>query len=107
MAGIFVFSEDSALAKQLLTPALELKQQLSQPVTAVTSSEADAKELAAFGRDKVLVLQSASGWTEGLSEAICGLVSGGGASYFPGRGHAARQACRRLCGCKAERRDEH
>ena len=74
MAGIFVFSEDSALAKQLLTPALELKQQLSQPVTAVTFSEADAKELAPLGVDRVLVLQAASGWTEGLSEAVYDLV---------------------------------
>jgi electron transfer flavoprotein alpha subunit len=82
MPGIFVFSEDSTLAKQLLTPALELKQSLSQPVTAVTLSEADAKELAALGADKVLVLQSSSDWTEGLSEAIHGLVSGAGASIF-------------------------
>lgn len=74
MAGIFVFSEDSALAKQLLTPALELKQQLSQPVTAVTFSEADAKELAPLGVDRVLLLQAASGWTEGLSEAVYDLV---------------------------------
>src|SRR5208337_3846069 len=82
MPGIFVFSEDSALAKQLLTPALELKQQLSQPVTAVTTSEADAKELAALGADKVVVLQSTSGWAEGLSEAIYGLVSSVGAGIF-------------------------
>ena len=74
MAGIFVFSEDGALSKQLLTPALELKQQLSQPVTAVTFSEADAKELAPLGVDRVLVLQAASGWTEGLSEAVYDLV---------------------------------
>lgn len=82
MPGIFVFSEDSALGKQLLTPALELKQSLSQPVTALTSNEADAKELAALGADKVLVLQSTSGWTEGLSEAIYGIVSSAGANIF-------------------------
>ena len=82
MAGIFVFSEDSALAKQLLTPALDLKQSLSQPVTAVTTTEADAKELAALGADKVVVLQSASGWAEGLSEAIYGSVSTAGAGIF-------------------------
>ena len=82
MAGIFVFSEDSALAKQLLTPALDLKQSLSQPVTAVTTTEADAKELAALGADKVVVLQSTSGWPEGLSEAIYGLVSAAGAGIF-------------------------
>lgn len=82
MPGIFVFSEESALCKQLLTPALELKQSLSQPVTALTLNEADAKELAALGADKVLVLQSASGWTEGLAEAIYGIVSGAEASIF-------------------------
>lgn len=82
MPGIFVFSEDSALAKQLLTPALDLKQSLSQPVTAVTTTEADAKELAALGADKVVVLQSASGWTEGLSQAIYALVSGVGATVL-------------------------
>jgi len=82
MAGICVFSEDSALAKQLLTPALELKQSLSQPVTALTTTEADAKELAALGADKVVVLQSTSGWAEGLSEAIYHLVSSTGAGIF-------------------------
>lgn len=82
MPGIFVFSEDSALAKQLLTPALDLKQSLSQPVTAVTTTEADANELAALGADKVVVLQSASRWTEGLSQAIYALVSGAGATVL-------------------------
>jgi len=82
MAGIFIFSEDSALAKQLLTPALDLKQSLSQSVTAVTTTEADAKELAALGADKVVVLQSTSGWAEGLSEAIYNLVSTAGAAIF-------------------------
>ncbi len=82
MAGIFIFSEDSALGKQLLTPALELKQSLSQPITALTVSEADAKELAALGADKALLLQPAGGWTEALSEAIYRLVSGAGASIF-------------------------
>jgi electron transfer flavoprotein alpha subunit len=82
MAGIFVFSEDSALGKQLLTPALELKQSLSQPITALTLTEADAKDLAALGADKVLALQSASGWPEGLSEAIYGFISAAGATIF-------------------------
>ena len=82
MAGIFIFSEDGALGKQLLTPALELKQSLSQPITALTVNEADAKELAALGADKALVLQPAGGWTEALSEAIYRLVSGAGASIF-------------------------
>ena len=31
-------------------------------------------ELAALGADKVLVLQSAAGWVEGLAETVYGLV---------------------------------
>lgn len=82
MPGIFVFSEDVALAKELLTPALELKQSLSQPVTVLAISEKDAKELAASGADKVIVLEAATAWPEGLSEAISGLLSAAGASVF-------------------------
>jgi len=82
MPGIFVFSEESALAKQLLTPALELKQSLFQPVTALSLTETDAKQLAALGADKAVALQSAAEWVEGLSEEIAGLVSAAGASVF-------------------------
>ncbi|MTJ83036.1 MAG: electron transfer flavoprotein subunit alpha/FixB family protein [Telmatospirillum sp.] len=74
MTGIFIFSEDRALAKQLLTPALELKQALGQPVTALALDGEAAAELAGHGADKVLVLQSASGWVEGLGDAVAGLV---------------------------------
>jgi electron transfer flavoprotein alpha subunit len=82
MPGIFVFSEDATLAKQLLTPALELKQSLSQPVTALSLTEDGAKELAALGADKAIWLQSDAAWPEGLSEAISGLLSSAGASVF-------------------------
>ena len=82
MPGIFVFSEDLTLAKQLLTPALELKQSLSQPVTALSLSENDAKELAALGADKVITLQSSAAWPEALSEAISALVTSAGATVF-------------------------
>jgi electron transfer flavoprotein alpha subunit len=82
MPGIFVFSEDATLAKQLLTPALELKQSLSQPVTALSLSEEGAKELAALGADKVITLQSSAAWPEALSEAISGLVTDAGVTVF-------------------------
>jgi electron transfer flavoprotein alpha subunit len=75
MAGIFVFSEDAELGKQLLTPALELKKSLTQPIIALAPSESDAKDLAALGADKVVVLQSASKWVDGLAEAIYTQVS--------------------------------
>jgi electron transfer flavoprotein alpha subunit len=82
MPGIFVFSEDAALAKQLLTPALQLKQSLSQPVTAVSLSEAGVKDLAALGADKVIALEPGNAWAEGLSEAIASLLSTAGATVF-------------------------
>jgi electron transfer flavoprotein alpha subunit len=75
MAGIFIFSEDSALAKQLLAPALELKTSLGEPVTALTLSQSDAKELAALGADKAVVLESSSKWADGFAEAIYTQVS--------------------------------
>jgi electron transfer flavoprotein alpha subunit len=75
MAGIFVFSEDSALAKQLMTPALELKKSLNQPITALALTETDATALATLGADKVVFLQSTSKWPDGFAEAIYSQVS--------------------------------
>ena len=82
MPGIFVFSEDVALAKQLLTPAFELKQWLSQPVTALSLNDADANDLIALGADKAIALQSNAAWPEALSEAIFSLLSTAAASVF-------------------------
>jgi electron transfer flavoprotein alpha subunit len=82
MAGIFVFSEDSALAKQLLTPALELKKSLNEPISALALKESDAIELATLGADKVIVLQSSNSWVEGFSEAIYSQVSSSAASIL-------------------------
>jgi electron transfer flavoprotein alpha subunit len=82
MPGIFVFSEDTMLAKQLLTPALELKQSLSQPITVLSMRETDAKDLAELGADKVLTLASTAAWPEALSDAISGLLTAAGASVF-------------------------
>jgi electron transfer flavoprotein alpha subunit len=82
MPGIYVFSEDSALAKQLLTPALELKKSLGQLIIALALDEAEAKELAALGADKVVVLNSAGTCPEGFAEAIYSRVSANGASVL-------------------------
>jgi len=56
MAGIFIFSEDRALAAQLLTPALELKAALGEPLIALARDAAQATELSTLGPDKVLVV---------------------------------------------------
>jgi electron transfer flavoprotein alpha subunit len=82
MAGIFVFSEDHALAGQLLTPALELKKSLAQPVVAIALNETDAKSLASLGADKVILLQSAGKWVEGFAEVIYAQVKAAEASIL-------------------------
>jgi electron transfer flavoprotein alpha subunit len=82
MAGIFVFSEDHALAGQLLTPALELKKSLAQPVIAFALCEQDAKALAALGADKVVVLQSSGKWVEGFADAVYTQVKAAEASIL-------------------------
>lgn len=74
MNGIFLFSEDTALAKQLLAPALALKFALGQPITALVVDASAAAELTVLGADKVLVLESPTGWVEGLAETIYGLA---------------------------------
>ncbi|HVP65496.1 MAG TPA: electron transfer flavoprotein subunit alpha/FixB family protein [candidate division Zixibacteria bacterium] len=70
MPGIIVFSEDGALVQQLLTPALELKKSLNQPVTALTTNETAANTLATLGADLVVLLKAANSTTEALAPEI-------------------------------------
>lgn len=77
MAGIFVFSEDPALARQLLTPGLELKAALGQPLVALTQSPDEAQALAGLGADRVIVLKGA-GTAEALAPAVATLVAQAG-----------------------------
>ncbi|BDU73275.1 electron transfer flavoprotein subunit alpha/FixB family protein [Mesoterricola silvestris] len=74
MAGIFVFSEDPALTRQLLTPGLELKRALAQPLVALTRSSAEAGALAGLGADRVVLLRGA-GAPEALAPAVAALAS--------------------------------
>lgn len=77
MAGIFVFSEDPALARQLLTPGLELKAALGQPLVVLTQSQDEAQALAGLGADRVIVLKGA-GTPEALAPAVAALVAQAG-----------------------------
>jgi len=70
MPGIIVFSEDGALAQQLLTPALELKKTLAQPVAAITIDENTAKTLATLGADSVVLLKAEKATPEALAPEI-------------------------------------
>ncbi|MDR3762953.1 MAG: electron transfer flavoprotein subunit alpha/FixB family protein [Acidobacteriota bacterium] len=100
MAGVFVFSEDLALARQLLTPALELKASLGEPLVALTTSEAGAKELAALGADRAIWLKTEAA-PEQLALALADLLGKEQASVVLVGGtlrgkHVASQVAARL-----------
>jgi electron transfer flavoprotein alpha subunit len=82
MAGIIVFSEDPALARQLLTPGLALAEALAQPLVALTASPAEAETLAALGAERVLVLEAEQTHPEALAPAIADLLAKEGTSVF-------------------------
>jgi len=79
MAGIWFFSEDSNLAKELATPAIEMAKQMGQQVAAITLDGEGAKELAALGVTKVIVLQSSSSWVEAYEQAVTDVLQAEGA----------------------------
>ncbi|MDD4588107.1 MAG: electron transfer flavoprotein subunit alpha/FixB family protein [Heliobacteriaceae bacterium] len=72
MAGIWVYSEDVALVKQLLTIGREVAGTLNKPVAALTLSEADAADLAA---ETVYVLKGQNPWPESYVQAIADLAA--------------------------------
>jgi len=80
MPGIFVFSEDLALAGQLLTPGLALAQALAQPLVALATGQAEAETLAGLGADRALVLKAERSAPEALAPAIAELLAREGAS---------------------------
>ncbi|WP_371381088.1 electron transfer flavoprotein subunit alpha/FixB family protein [Sporomusa aerivorans] len=82
MPGIWIYSEDSAVARQLLTAGLTLKQSMQQPVNVLTLEESDAPGLILAGADKVVVLKGTNPWPESYSAAIETLLKEEQASVF-------------------------
>lgn len=70
MAGIWVYSEDTNVAKQLLTAGKLLTESLQQPLCALTLEESAAAELVACGADKVIVLKGEGIWPESYAAAV-------------------------------------
>jgi len=75
MPGIFIFSENNAVAMQLLTPGLELKQVMQQPLCVIMAGSEAPEKFIAAGADKVFVLQAEKIWPEGLAVAIADLAA--------------------------------
>jgi electron transfer flavoprotein alpha subunit len=74
MAGIWVYSEDDVVAKQLLTLGRELADKMQQQLCALTLSAAAASSLVAAGADKVFVLEGASSWPESYARPVAELA---------------------------------
>ncbi|UWG98093.1 electron transfer flavoprotein subunit alpha/FixB family protein [Dehalobacter sp. DCM] len=70
MQGIWIYSEDSTIAKQLLTAGLNLKEAMNQPLGVITLDAGQAKSLIDSGADKVVVLKGENNWPESYAEAI-------------------------------------
>jgi len=75
MAGIWVYSEDIVLIKQMLTLGRQLADQMGQPLWALMLDQQEAKSLIAAGADKVCVLKGASNWPESYAQAVVDLAA--------------------------------
>jgi electron transfer flavoprotein alpha subunit len=75
MAGIWIFSEDGQIARQLLTPGRDLASRLNTQLCAVTINAEEPSSLVACGADRVFVLQGENAWPESYAQPIAELVS--------------------------------
>lgn len=75
MAGIWIYSEDTIVAQQIMTMARPLAVQLGQQLCVMTIYEQDAPEFVAAGANKVYVLKSDSAWPESYAPAVAALAA--------------------------------
>ncbi|SDD59524.1 electron transfer flavoprotein subunit alpha/FixB family protein [Sporomusa acidovorans] len=74
MPGIWIYSEDSVVARQLLTAGQELKKTMQQPVNIITLNDEAVQCLASAGADKVFLLKGANPWPESYAAAIADML---------------------------------
>jgi len=75
MPGIYIFSENSAVSRQLISAGLELKSAMEQPVVVLTTSADDAAGYFAAGADRVIVMQGSNPWPESYATGISDIVA--------------------------------
>ena len=80
MPGIWIYSEDGNVARQLMRAGQELKQALGQPLYAITLAENEAAGLVAAGAEEVYVLTGAGDWPEHYAGEIAALLEKAAAS---------------------------
>ncbi len=75
MSGIWIYSEDSVIAKELLTAGLELKASMGQSVGVITLAGDEQNAFIAAGADKVCILKGQNPWPESYAGAVADVVS--------------------------------
>ena len=100
MSGIWIYSEDINVAKEMVTLAKELAEKNNQVIGAVTLNEEAAQELAGLGVSKVIVMKGSSDWAEAYDRPLTELLQAEGAEIVliggtvSGKYMAARAAAR-------------
>lgn len=74
MAGVWVFSEDILLEKQLMGIGVTLANKLNKPLRALCFQKDDAAGLIACGAAEVCVLEGANPWFEGNAASVAKLA---------------------------------
>lgn len=74
MSGIWIYSEDSMIAKQLLTAGLELKASMGQPVGVITLDSQEQQNFINAGADKVCILKGQNPWPESFAGAVAEFI---------------------------------
>jgi electron transfer flavoprotein alpha subunit len=74
MPGIWIYSEDNGIARQLLTAGQQLKAAMDQPLGVITLDSKEQQKLIAAGADIVCVLQGENIWPESFAKAVADII---------------------------------
>jgi electron transfer flavoprotein alpha subunit len=74
MPGIWIYSEDNGIARQLLTAGQQLKAAMDQPLGVITLDSKEQQKLIAAGADIVCVLQGENVWPESFAKAVADII---------------------------------
>lgn len=84
MPGIWIYSEDVSLARQLLTAGQELKNAMGQSIGVIALSAENQDRFIAAGADQVFVLTGTSPWPESYASVIAKIVGKEGGVFLVG-----------------------
>lgn len=82
MPAIWIFSEDNAVARQLITAGRQLKGVMSEAIGVLTLEGTEADNFIAAGADKVIVIKGGAVWPESYASTISDIASQEGISIL-------------------------